>query len=101
MHRLDGALDVSGGNNGANGGFQVAQRQRIHLPMQETQERDAGWIPGLGRSPGGKNGRPLQKPEKSHGQRSLAGYSLWGCKELDTTERLSMHMVSSCLPTDE
>ena len=23
---------------------------------------------------------------KSHGQRSLAGYSLWGCKESDTTE---------------
>ena len=25
-----------------------------------------------------------------HGQRSLAGYSPWCCKELDTTERLSM-----------
>ena len=65
MHRLDGALDVSGGNNGANGGFQVAQRQRIHLPMQETQERDAGWIPGLGRSPGGKmanHSRSLKNP---------------------------------------
>ena len=24
-----------------------------------------------------------------HGQRSLAGHSLWGRKELDTTERLS------------
>ena len=27
-------------------------------------------------------------PGKSHGQRSLVGYSLWGHKELDTTERL-------------
>ena len=26
---------------------------------------------------------------RSHGQRSLAGYSPWGCKELHTTERLS------------
>ena len=26
---------------------------------------------------------------KSHGQRSLAGYSSWGCKELDTTEQLN------------
>ena len=26
---------------------------------------------------------------ESHGQRSLAGYSPWGPKELDTTERLS------------
>ena len=24
-------------------------------------------------------------PERSHGQRSLAGYSPWGCKELDLT----------------
>ena len=28
---------------------------------------------------------------KSHGQRSLMGYSPWGCKELDMTERLSTH----------
>ena len=27
-------------------------------------------------------------PRESHGQRSPVGYSLWGCKELDTTERL-------------
>ena len=27
-------------------------------------------------------------PGKAHGQRSLAGYSPWGCKELDTTEPL-------------
>jgi len=24
-------------------------------------------------------------PGESHGQRCLAGYSLWGCKELDMT----------------
>ena len=29
-------------------------------------------------------------PGESHGQRSLAGYSLWGCKESDTTEQLSL-----------
>ena len=28
-------------------------------------------------------------PGESHGQRSLAGYSPWGCEESDTTERLS------------
>ena len=27
----------------------------------------------------------------SRGQRSLVGYSLWGCKESDTTNRLSTH----------
>ena len=36
-------------------------------------------------------------PGKSHGQRSLVGYSSWGSKELDTTERLqftSLHFTS-------
>ena len=28
-------------------------------------------------------------PGEFHGQRSLVGYSLWGRKELDTTEQLS------------
>ena len=39
---------------------------------------DAGSVSGLGRSPGEGNGNPLQYsflPGKSHGQRSLVGYS--------------------------
>ena len=32
-------------------------------------------------------------PGKPHGQRSLVGYSPWGCKESDTTERLHFHLV--------
>ena len=32
---------------------------------------------------------------KSCGQRSLVGYSPWGCKESDTTERLTLtHYVT-------
>ena len=31
---------------------------------------------------------PVFLPEELHGQRSVAGYSPWGCKESDTTERL-------------
>ena len=39
---------------------------------------DTGLIPGSGRSPGGNgNPTPVFLPGKSHGQRSLAGYSLW------------------------
>ena len=42
-----------------------------------------GLIPGLGRSPGEGNGNPLQSlPGKSHGQKSLAGYSPWGLKRV-------------------
>ena len=37
---------------------------------------DTGSIPGLQRSPGEENGNSLHfLPGKSHGQRSLAGYS--------------------------
>ena len=59
-----------------------------NLPaMPET----LGSVPGSGRSPGEGNGKPLQYSclENSHGQRSLGGYSPWGRKESDTTERLS------------
>ena len=31
---------------------------------------------------------PVFLPGKFHGWRSLAGYSLWDCKELDTTEQI-------------
>ena len=33
---------------------------------------------------------PVFLPGEVHGQRSLAGYSPWDCKELDTNERLSL-----------
>ena len=48
----------------------------------------AGSIPGLGTSSGGGRGNPLQYSclENSREQRSLAGSSSWGHKELDTTE---------------
>ena len=50
--------------------------------------RDPGAIPGLGRSPGGGHGNPLQYSclENPHGQRSLVGYRPWGHKELDMME---------------
>ena len=35
---------------------------------------------------------PIFLPGEFHGQRSLVGYSPWGCKELDMTERLHFHL---------
>ena len=35
-------------------------------------------------------------PRESHGRRSLVGYSLWGRKESDMTERLHFHFLSDC-----
>ena len=59
-----------------------------HLPANAGDVRDAGLIPLLGRFPGGGHVNPLQYSclENPHGQRSLVGYSPWGCKELDMTE---------------
>ena len=56
--------------------------------------RDLGLIAGLGRSPGGGKGYPLQYSclENPHGQRSLAGYCPWGPKEFDMREQLSTHI---------
>ena len=38
---------------------------------------------------------PVLLPEKSHGWRSLVGYSPWGRKESDMTERLHFHFSLS------
>ena len=48
---------------------------------------DLGSIPGLGRSPGERKGYPLPVfwPGEFHGL-----YCLWGCKESDMTEQLSL-----------
>ena len=54
---------------------------------------DPGSIPGLGRSPGGEHGDPLQYSwlENPHRQRSLVGYSPWGHKELAVTKHSIAH----------
>ena len=40
---------------------------------------------------------PVLLPGKSCGWRSLVGYSPWGRKESDTTERLHFHFSLSCI----
>ena len=71
--------------------------------MQETWVQSLIWED----SPEEGNGNPLQYSclENPHGQRSLTGYSPWGHKESDTTERLtftfkvfSRAAVSLCIP---
>ena len=64
-----------------------------NLPaMQETQ------VQSLGREDLLEKEMATQSsilPGKSHGQRRLAGYSPWGRKESDMTERL--HFSLSCI----
>jgi len=53
---------------------------------------DLGLIREWGRSLGKREWLPtlVFLPGESHGQRSLAGYSPWGRKESDMTERLTV-----------
>ena len=37
---------------------------------------------------------PVFLPGESYGQRSLAGYSPWGGKELDMTEQLTLKIIT-------
>ena len=58
---------------------------------------DLGSIPGLGRFPWRRKWQPILVllSGKSHGWRSLVGYSPCGCKELDMAERLHFHFLSN------
>ena len=51
--------------------------------------------PQIGKTPWSRKWQPAPVflPGKFHGQRSLAGYSPWGCKESDTTELLSTQSI--------
>ena len=61
----------------------VARMVRNLPAMQETQVRSLGWEDALEKR---MTTHSSILTGKSHGQRSLAGYSAWGHKESDTTE---------------
>ena len=69
--------------------FMVAQTGKRLPTMQETQVRSLGWEDPLEKAMASHS---VLLPGKSHGQRSLVGYSPWGHKESDTTERLHFHI---------
>ena len=59
-----------------------------------------GLIPGSGNTrPKKWQPTPVLLPGKSHGQRSLVGYSPWGRKESETTERLHLHALEKEMAT--
>ena len=49
--------------------------------------------PWVGKIPWSRKWQPtlVFLPGKFHGQRSLAGYSAWGCKDSDMTEHIHTH----------
>ena len=61
------------GMDGEGDGRKVQKGGDICVPMADSRRRQ--WYP-----------TPVILPGKSHGRRSLAGYSPWGRKESDMTE---------------
>ena len=62
-----------------------------NLPANAGDTRDKGFDPWVGKLSWRRKWQPTPVflPEKFQGERRLAGYSPWGRKESDTTERLS------------
>ena len=83
--------DFPGGSDGKSICLQCGR------PRLDPNVGDPGWIPMWetwdGKMPWRRKWQPtlVFLPGKSHGQRSLAGCSPWGRKELDMTERLHFH----------
>ena len=67
----------------------VAQIVKNSLAMQESQVQSLKWQDTLGRK---WQPTPVFLPGEFHGQWSLAGYSPWGCKEMDITEWVSLNI---------
>ena len=66
--------------------FPNGSADRVRL--QFRRRRKYRFNPFVGKIPWRRKWQltPIFLPGESHGQRSLADYSPWGCKELDTTE---------------
>ena len=67
---------------------------RWHSACQCRRCKRRGFDPWVRKIPWGRKEQPAPVffPGKFHRRRSLAGYSLWGCKESDTPE----HIHTSC-----
>ena len=79
----------------------MAQRLK-HLPTSACNVGRPGFDPWVGKIPWRRKQQPTPVflPGESHGRRNLVGYSPWGHKELDTTERLHFHFLSAYLKVE-
>ena len=68
----------------------MAQTLKNLTAIEETQVQPLSW-----EDPWRKEWQPTPVflPGKSHGQRTLVGYSPWGRKEFDMTEQLTFHFT--------
>ena len=70
--------------------YQVAHGKEFSYQCRRHKRQ--GFLPLVGKTSWSRKWQPTPVflPGKSHGQRSLAGYSLWGHKEPDMTKRARM-----------
>ena len=75
---------------------QVTSQLVLVVKNLPANARDAGLIPGLGRSPGAGNGNFLQYPclENFMDGGALQANSPWGCKESNMTEHSTFKHTS-------
>ena len=72
--------------------------EKVRFPKERESEGEfEDPIKGLSRWRRQWHPTPVLLPGKSHGRRSLIGYSPWGCEESDTTERRHFHFPLSCI----
>ena len=66
---------------------------------RRRRHRTHGFDPWVGKIPWRRKWQHtlVLLPGESYGQRSLEGYSPWGCKESDTTELLSTYFMREFL----
>ena len=74
-----------------------------NLPANTRRHRRRGFDPRVRKIPWRRiwQPTPVFLPGEFHGQRSLAGYSPWGCNESDTTEQLSTHTGMPCISLEK
>ena len=105
---------MNAGDMGSIPGWERSPKEGIGYPLQyfgaslvaqmvkNLPAMWAAWVKSLSweDSSAGGHGNPLQYSslENPHGQRSLAGYSPCGHKEMDMTEQLSTHEISEESP---
>ena len=67
----------------------------LTVPLKHLQFRRGRFYPWVGKIPWRRKWQPtlVFLLGKSHGWRSLAGYSPWGHKESDTTGQLTLHFT--------
>ena len=83
--------------------LEIKRRLRASLVAQTVKRlpaiQDTGYDSWVGKIPWRSKWHttPALLPGKSHGQRSLIGYSPWDREESDTTERLHFHSLEAKL----